>query len=339
MSRFRQSTENLRADLLAVLSGSPSPAQLKALVRTSHALALMLLRMKRSSGLARVSQGISESDLAYDCVADLFRRDEDGAFVGLRAYFGSLDLAGADDARVLVYLRRLVSSAVNQGIFRVYNEIDPTLGKILRNMKLSIQGLKNFTEVEVFGEPCISPILCDPLDDRLPFDRDELVRRLVVAVRGTEKTPEMLAALSHLLRRQDEFSRVVPLIVVALSFRDVYARKSIQPPVSSESDAQVTGEEVVSAVEKACSNVRAQTEVKYVGKGKISPDLFETYFAAIQEYLRIKLDGGGAEMSLFASLNRVAPHIGDAEYRLRHRARLEYLARIVQEQTLRQLER
>jgi hypothetical protein len=339
MLRFRQSSENLRPNLLDVLSGTSSPEQVNALVRVSHAMAVTLLRLKRNSGLALVAQGISESDLAYDCIADLFRRDDGGMYIGLRAFFDGLDLADADDAEVLVYLRRLVSSAVNQGIFRMYNEVDPTLGKILRNIKLSIQGLRNFREMEVFGEPCIVPILCDPLDDRLPMDREELTRRLVVAVRGSERTPEMLAALSHLLRRQDEFTRVVPLITVALSIRDVYARKRLSPPVSAESSDHTANEELIAAVEKACSNVKTRWEVKYVGKGKIAPAMFESYFLAIREYLMVKLNGGGTEMSLSASLRKVAPQIDDAEYRRRHRARLEYLARIVQKQTAKEVQR
>jgi hypothetical protein len=334
MTRSPHSAVGLRTSVLSVISERPTPVQIDSLVRTSHAIALMLIRAKQSRGLVLVSQGITDSDLAYDCIADLFRKDAEGVYTGLRAYFSSIDLDAADDPEILVYLRRLVSSAVNQGLFRVFNEIDPALGKIIRNIKLSVQGLRNFTESEIFGEPCITPILCDPLEERGHFDREELLRRLLTSVRGCEKVPEMLGALSNILRHQDEFSRYVPIVVVALAFKDVYQTKRLMPLVSVEVDAGLGDHDAVWAIDTACSDIKARVSSKYLRSGKVSVGLVDSYIMAVKAYLLNKLDGDDDGVTLYSSLNTVLVQMNRREYQRRHRARLEYLARIVRKRVV-----
>jgi hypothetical protein len=329
IARPPKAVDGLRKTVQSVIADSPTAAQVNTLVQSAHAIALMLIRSKQSRGLVLVSQGISDSDLAYDCIADLFRKNSEGVYAGLRAYFTSIDLDAADDPEVLVYLRRLVSSAVNQGLFRVFNEIDPALGKIIRNIKLSVQGLRNFTETEVFGELCITPILCDPLNELNQFDREELMRRLLTSVRGCEKVPEMLAALSNLVRRQHEFSRNVPIVVVALAIKDVYQTKRLMSPVSVDADAILGDHDAVWVIDTACSDIKARVSSKYLRSGKVSDGLVDSYFLAVKAYLLNKLDGNDDDVTLFSSLNTVLIQMNRREYQRRHRARLEYLARMV----------
>ena len=74
-------------------------------------------------------------------------------------------------------------------------DLNDPFGKILRNIKLAIQSLGNFRETDRLGEPCIVPLLCDPLEHLPLMEWDHLQIELAGMVQGTEKIPELLAKL------------------------------------------------------------------------------------------------------------------------------------------------
>ena len=69
----------------------------------------------------------SYRDLAYDCIAELFLQDDDGVPKVLRTYFNGLNVQELDEAEILIHLRRLIVARVNQELFRIFGEIDPSL--------------------------------------------------------------------------------------------------------------------------------------------------------------------------------------------------------------------
>ncbi|MDI6803591.1 MAG: hypothetical protein QME58_07065 [Bacteroidota bacterium] len=128
-----------------------------------------------------------------------------------------MSITTSRDEEILSHLRRLVFSKVNHGIYRQYSEIDPSLSKILRNIKIAINTLKNFTEVERFGESCIAPCACDTLEDNPAFDRDELRGFFMCEVNGREHIPDLLAKFSLILREQTDRCRIIPLVTVGIN--------------------------------------------------------------------------------------------------------------------------
>ncbi len=90
-------------------------------------------------------------DLALDCVAGLFMRNEDGEFIQFRKYFqnNAPNLPELDDVEILVLLRRLVIKKTKQELSRIFKERDPEGAKIVRNIKVAI---KSSTEFETFRE-------------------------------------------------------------------------------------------------------------------------------------------------------------------------------------------
>ncbi|MBI5473448.1 MAG: hypothetical protein HY961_13980, partial [Ignavibacteriae bacterium] len=169
MSAHAKSLSGLRENLSAILEGSHTRTQLHTFVHHCNAIALTLIQSRIASGSIHVRRfGLEPCDIAFDAIADLFREDDHGNLVQINAYFESIDWRNAEDEALLIHLRRLVFARTNQGLFRMFQEIDPGLGKILRNTKLAIAALNTFVEMDHFGEPCIAPGLCDPLV-RLPM--------------------------------------------------------------------------------------------------------------------------------------------------------------------------
>jgi hypothetical protein len=330
--------KDLREHIDAVTSGLCTRPQLDRFVLACHALALAFLKRKRSTGLLAEAQGLNLSDAAIDCIGDLFQRSETGEFVRVRAYFGSMDVAGMSDEELLTYLRKLVFSQVNQGVFRLYHEVDPSLGKILRNVKLAVNAVRNFETADRFGEPCLAPMMDDRLDHLPILDRENVGRVFLRIAHGNERIPELLAKLSLYLRGQSEHSRVVPLVAVALGIRSLYARTSMAEGEAPSPDRALLEEDAAMIIRNACSRVKAKMRHRYVVQKEVENDVFERYFDAIEKYLRARFDGAGdAGFSLEGCLERIDPTMTLEEYRRNHRARMEYLARKTTEQVQKSL--
>jgi len=277
---------------------------------------------------ARV-HGTSYRDLAYDCIGELFEQGEDGALMQFRAYFQGIDRAAASDDQLLTHLRRIVFTKVNHGIVRFYSEADPDLGKILRNIRLSIQALHNFTVVERFGDACLLPVFSPSLEHLSPFDREELEAALRIDARPADHVPAMLAHLSRFLLSQSERSRFVSLTSVALAIKSLYVTPGAEESDRVPAEDPFTVSDILTLVRTACREVLGRMAVEYVGSGKVELDMFRKYTEVIEKNVALRFTGGETDAhSLFSCLQAIIPTLSESEYRSRHRARLEYLARL-----------
>lgn len=331
--------KNLRSNLSAVLANEYSQAQLDELVALSHTLAVSSIYAKLSAGKLNASLlGLNHTDLAYDCIADLFRRDENGVLLQIKVYFQSYCFEDFSDEMLLAHLRRLVFARVAQGLFRLYNEVDPALGKILRNMKLALNTIRCFAEVERFGETYITPNICDPLRELPEINDEELEHRLRCECRGNERIPEILSKLSRHLREQTEFCREVRLLSVAYVIRSFLSQphEAILEEPSAENNLLV--DDALATIHRVCERVRLDYFPNYVGKKKTTGQDYDSYFLVIAETLKEKLIGlNGEESSLYERLKSLSPHLTKEEYRRRHKNVLEYLTRQTYEQAVAEL--
>ncbi len=320
----------LHETLLKVLSIPTALPEISHLVQVCHALALSTLKQRLSGRYAGELQGISPSQLAYDCIADLFARDHENRLVKIDSYFQAFEPQRLSDEQVLQHLRRLVAGTVQQGLFRVYGEVDPTLGRILRNVKLAVQSLGHFRQIDHFGESCLAPALCDSLEHLSPCPLEELERGVLLNAARSHTVPDLLSALSVYLRGQSEYSRVVPMIDVARVFRIVFSRISLaDTPIPAETDNAMVQMDLDATISWACETVKARMVKSYVGKGRICEETLAMYQTTIHRYLRAKLDGEGERASLREQFMSLHPDIPKGEYKS-HRSRLEYMTRMAE---------
>lgn len=283
----------LKKIILSVTTDSPNPRSVNEFIFICRKLALVQLRRKAQSG--RLHPELFHSsldDCAVDSIADLFRQDDSGTFIQIRAYFGSLSIDTISEKDLLSHLRRLVFARVNQSVFRMYNEADPSLGKILRNLKFAVQGLQNFQEVERFGEPCIVPSACETLEHLPEVDLQELEKQLRYHANGAEHIPALLAKLSVYLRGQEEHSRIIPLMMAAMVFRSLYYDVPDVREITMEDHFAVRDASAI--LHDVCRRVMDEAELMYVGKNKVKAHIFKKYFDVIEENLHatiIQQDG------------------------------------------------
>lgn len=330
----------LRENLKAVIGGRSAPHQLNRVIKVSHSLANSLLLSKRTTSILVEYHRVDCSHLAYDCIAEIFSEYNGTPCAQLKAYFSSIPLDELRDEEILIYLRRLVFSKVNEGIFRMYNEADPVLAKIIRNIKRAVQSLKYFDELEHMNESCIAPSLCETLEHLPLADPDLIEHELASRIKGTENIPNMLSMLSRYLREQEVHSRIVPVIAVAIIFRSLYTKEYAYLDTAPTAENTFVTNETVRLIEDVCRKVKEETKPKYVAKQKVANEIFDIYFDVIETNLvRLILNMDGHEYSFYAAMRQRMPDLSRDEYKTHHKNALEYLARLTYRQIGKQLKK
>ena len=279
----RRMEHGLGATLACVISNKSTRCHINRLVSVCHALGIAHVRMKQSQGrLASGLVSLSASDLAYDCIAELFQYVDGEGLVQLRTYFGGLAISTMSDLELLSHLRRLVCSKVNNRVYWIYRESDPVLSRIIRNIKLGIDSLKNFSEEDFLGETYIAPIACEPLEDHPPFEREALEREFRAVIQPLAGIPQMLSALSLVLREQDRYCRRVSLVDVAMAIKASFVAAIDETHELNGATRSLEEEEMRRLVHDACDSVRREFAGTYVYEKDVQPEDYKAYFLIIE---------------------------------------------------------
>ncbi|MDP1675500.1 MAG: hypothetical protein Q8L88_01450 [Bacteroidota bacterium] len=320
----------LREAIVSLLKDSLSTHQEKHLLTSAHALATNILRIKFSqSPSIKNHLGLNEHDLGYDCIAELFERDSKNQLIHFKTYFSNFDFNALLEKEILFHFRRLVSSAVNQNLMHVYRDFDPSLGKIIRNIKLSVTAHKAFLDIDRFDEACIAPIDITLNEHLQTIDQSALFDLLSSYVRGDEFVPELLSIYSRIIREQNDYSKIVPLLTVALVFRTLFIVKQRHAPITTEQSSN--NFEVTEVIQKNILDVKT-TILSHNHHGTTSSEIIEKYFQTIQNLFLSKINASdNSSDSLFKGLQQQIAHLDSIEYRKNHRTKIEYYYRLCRE--------
>lgn len=333
--------DRIRSELRQILSEQNHDPRVDGILRLCHALAVAAIKSKIAAGtLSEGFIGLKSGDIATDCIADLFHRDHDEGFVQLRAYFEGMPYESISNEELLTHFRRLVFSKVNDGLFRIYREMDPSLAKIIHGIKVVVNTLHNFDEVEFIGEKCIYPSLVDRLDGSPMMEAETLERGMRRRVRGTERIPQLMAALSLFLREQEEYCRIVPIVSVAIVFRSIYSEPVKNTGIEPTMETGMLLEDANRAIEESCHEVEAEMKPRYLAKKKVSSKNIDYYFLVIEQTLKQKFTcEDGKDESLFPLLKECLPNLKKEGYQKSHKKILEYLLKLSTDRAKKKLER
>lgn len=321
----------LSSILTDISSSVPAASSVNQLVGLCHQLATAFVKSKLGNGQLNLSLvSMEPHDIAYDCIAELFERNATGELPELKAYFEAVDLDSMSEKWLLAHLRRLVFSKVNDGLYRLYNEVDPVYGKILRNIKLAVATLVTFQECDRFGESCLVPTGCETLEHLPPMDRDFLEGHLRDVACVKDHVPAILAKLSRLLRDQSDWCRIVPLLAVATAIRSIYVSGYRVEVEENRIPQDLMQQDIRGVINDAISESKAAYYDRYVRSGKVRAADYDDYFTVLERGLIMKaVEGDGEGFSYLEEMSRLQPDLTEGVYRDRHKNRLEYLGRIV----------
>jgi hypothetical protein len=327
MSAHSTLHECLRVRIAAVTSRTHTRHDLNQLIAVCHALAEAYLCGRHAGRTLASLQGYSCSDLAYDCIADIFQRNDTGDYVELSAYFNGFP-ARADAHETLIHLRRLVFSKTTQQIHRLYGQHDPALGRILRNVKNAARTSPHLREIERYGEPFLAPAHGDTLEHLPAIEHEMLLHDLLVHAPRNARIPGLMACVARSLLAQSSGARLVSHFDMATLARQWYAMDRQAEPDHDPVESQFLHDDTTRIVRASCRSVFRKMRSRYVGRNKISAEIFREACRAIEEFVLNRIVGdGGEEAPLFCRIRDRVPTMTEHEYRVVHRTRMEYLVR------------
>jgi len=148
-------TKNLSQIVSRICSCEYSEQELLSFVNLVQKISLSYLKYQEVIGKhirwERRQRSTELEDMAIDCVAGLFMRNENNEFVQLKRYFEP-HLAKEpkpDNVELLILLRRLVIKKTKQELSRIFKERDPEGAKIIRNIRVAV---KNADDLGTFRQ-------------------------------------------------------------------------------------------------------------------------------------------------------------------------------------------
>ncbi len=322
---------------------------------------LRFLQRDRQHNVLLSGDGHTSLDqLAIDCIAHLFRRDETNNFVEFRNYFDPLlkNIGENPNIQLFVQLKRLIVSAVKQELARIFRQRDPEGAKVLRNVRNAIRNSENLLFAEnmahtlVFSEENIGDsrlfqkmaageVTIHHEDARRALRRDlplmplpELTEMYLSRFSPFSQYPTFVRRLLQIVKESPAYANYLLLediVYVGRSF------KSKQVPLwDSMDEVKVEGPEasyydrkIREFVETMSGRVQQIVDSKYGEKKRFSPEILQAFRKALNDFVEDFINKRKTP-SYFNLLRRYVPDLSREDYRNRYRHAFEYLARAVQ---------
>ncbi len=318
--------------LQVVLSNTYSQAELRDFVQLCYFLALPLVRKRVSQGKINLNLlGLQERDIVYDCIADLFLRSEDGSLPKIRAYMDSsgLEIEKSTDERLLAELRRLIFGKVHNNLIRLLGEVDPSLGRILRNVRLAIEKSDTFVEMHRFSESYIVSNRVEPLMSLPPIPFSLLEQEFSSVANPRLDVPALLDALWTFFSSQVDYQRAVSIVTVGLLFKGVYQRSfDIELEQHHQVESGDPVERILDLVHILCGQLHRDMQDTYVMSGKTTAENYDKYFCALEDILVDRTKRTGDRLTYYEYLKCQFPQMTKTDYLNKHKKILEYLVRL-----------
>jgi len=331
----------LHRTLASVLSAEPDASAVKSYATLCQRAASLYIRKKiRAGNMCPYFLGLSADDLAMDCVAALFERDQCGRFTQLCVYYSRIGWEHLGEDELLSFTRRLVFSKVNQEFSRLCKENDPALEKLMRSIRNAARKTGAFSiRRRKEGVWLVTPGGSAAQTGKRVMPPEFLETRLTPHLHEDISVREVVRAASLILRGQREYLRGYPLTGLALVIRSAFTRIGGMPDTVPEEESLVLRSgELKGILASSVAAVRFHLHEKYVESRKMSRQTYNAHFHAVMDILAAEYlgeDGGGR--TFFGHLSRELPGLTRQSYRYTYRSRLEYFVKRARDQFLRSM--
>lgn len=319
----------LRGTLKKCINTSYNRRDIHYLITTCHKLALSYVIMKSKSHKSYFLKEDCKSDLAWDFIAEIFQKDDFGNFTLLQSYFDSVDIDGFKDHELFIELRKLVFTKVDDGIFRYYGERDPSLKKIIRNLKLSVRNSDFRHKVQYEDGFIVVPN--DEVQELPSMPEDFLRIKLCFRLEEQMQIPDILNQVVNILQDQSEYRNRFSLVILAKIIRESFVLihdESETKNLTPAADKQLLKQDVEKFLNRSVNKIKKDVAPGYVKRGKIESDHVDIYFETATDIVRDDL----TEQSGLSQFDRIKTYLVDLEYeqfRKKHRSVLEYMVKLI----------
>lgn len=326
----------LRGALSGCLSGEYCRKDINYLIEHCYRIAFAYLEMKVRSRNSFFLKDEKIEDLAWDFIADLFRKDEQGRLAEFSGYFNGKNIPGLTHAEVHIQLRRLVFSKVEDNIFRFYGEKDPSLKKIIRNLKLGITSHPDYGEKVQYCSGNLI-IMSESANQKPSMPREFMQIKLCTRLTEKMQIPEILDEVVQIISHQEIYSMTFPVVSLAGIIREnfVLLNQDEQPDlVKPKADNQLLKQELDHFLEHSVLKVKNSVGSRYVKNGKLEEGLVNIYFHAASDIVKSDFSSSREEASQFEQLKAHREDLDYKQYRQKHRPVFEYIVKLVRQDLL-----
>ena len=327
---------------LSFVRGDEETKVVNRFVAICHKMATRYITMKANSpSWYQHIQTESINDLAWDSIADIFQKDESGRFTCLVDYYQSLDLEHMTEGELYSATRRLVFSKVNDSLFRLMREYDPSLSKIIRNVKRAVKDNPNIFLIRKWGDPYLVFDTNAPADFSLSgwIAPEMLLSRLSPSLTAKENLPDILRFVRRIIISQNEYVHAYPLVALCMIIREAHACIQDTAPCTVLPSYAFMKQDVSEIIRSSINAIKTGMRSYYVKSGKIDDQTFEHYFDGIRDYCIDNYVFYVEGIPYFTYIRRYLPELTYSLYRTYHRKYVEYLMRLSKGHIHRQLKK
>ncbi|MBS4029794.1 MAG: hypothetical protein KGZ58_14315 [Ignavibacteriales bacterium] len=299
--------ENLKTNLIALQQGTLSYSEQNALVHFTIALIQAHLHSHRTSYSHLYEKaGITEEELACDCIADAFARNAQNEFIRIQQCLSKLSasLENTSIKEIFLLYKSFILRFADVHLARLFAMFDSAGANIKRNITETIKRTNHFTSSREFSGTVLTPSNTDPLLHLSRFPFEELERQFLLTLDGKRTTESLLLKLHSILVEQDVHSRVLPLNIVVYLFKRGFPSEIETRSEENDEDDEfqfpstngyATEFELEDAIHKVFNTLKEKIFTMYLLSGKLTKKEAEGLFCALRDWVE---DGRSSQEQL-----------------------------------------
>ena len=370
---------NLSSLIKNICSTQYTHCELLEFVNLSQRIAVSYLKYQEVTGknISLDKRGTYNNldDVAMDCIATLFMRDDKGQFTQLQRYFVDVTNCVKDvsDSEILVKLRGLVIKKTKQELSRIFRERDPEGAKILRNVRVALKSASDIGSFKDMGREFIfSEIIASGFDENpeivltktefsAPAANSKLYLENYPNLRRSQPgIPERILRqqflmyyspkdpVSILLRKMlwiiaqyPDYQNFVAIDIIVNIIRtmnqEMFHERMTSGIENSSPLDELRHKEIHQAVGESIDYIAQKIKRQYVRKNKITEQKAKIYLTTISDLITDLASGKSIE-SNFTYLTRYIPEMSQRQYREDERSIFEYLVKLAKNALIKKLE-
>ncbi len=297
-------------------------------------------------------------DLAIDCVAGLFMRNDAGEFVQLKRYFGQYlpPYGSANDVELLILLRRLVIKKTKQELSRIFKERDPEGAKIIRNIRVAVKSSNDLATFREMGReyiylrkakiargahvPMGMAVKASELSESTlaylrkikPAIPEKTLKNGYLDLYGPKDHVSMtIRKMLSIIRGDGRYQNFLATDIVARIIRHTNLEVVRARLISDIEDLSPLDylrlKEIDEAKDRVLLKIRQKLQHQYISSGKVTTAKGDIYYRTLSDVLEDITHSKKIE-SYFRQLRKYMPELTQRRYRQEERTIFEYLGKL-----------
>lgn len=314
--------------------GVYTPQELNSFIDFSKKVSLSYLKYQMICGKAFVEEADLHQieDLALDCIADMFARNEHGEFFRIKTALSQYSEPLDDHIKMLKFLRGIIIKKTIQDLSRIFRDRSPDSAKIIRNIRVCIHPLKLFSGFRLNRREYIysKGMRESGLRKNKPPMPEELLRRSYLDVyKIKDEFPQIISKMLCIVEAGERYQNYLAIYTILHIVRDLRI-KSVEHHFSGMRTLTPADEFLLKQMDQARDRALRGIEKKindhYLRNRLLSGEQASIYLRALNDLLD-DMTHSEKTKSHFKQLRFYIPQLTTERYRKEHRTIFEYLAR------------